>query len=288
MTKILKASVISAVMFGAPLATAAAASATHTDPCPGQHIQVYNESSNTEVAHFVCGTAGKDGKDGADGAKGATGPAGPKGEKGDAGATGPAGSVGATGSAGVAGPAGSKGETGATGNAGAPGMPGAPGLIGLPGATGAPGVDGKDGAKGDKGDVGAPGAPGDKGDKGDTGAPGMTPVIESADAKGDCPAGGVVITSKSSKDAEGALWTTIICNGVNGTNGSNGKNGAAGKNGTTTIITKDANGNTVSTIGNLPSTGADSNTEWMLGGIAAIALATGAGVLLWAGKRKDV
>lgn len=317
MTKLVKASVVAAVMFGAPIATAAAASAnlsTHfcsTDTHTTWEIHMSNANgtgdatlSNSGTACSNTGPAGKDGADGAKGATGATGakgdtgltgaqgPAGPKGETGATGAVGATGAAGSAGAAGPVGPAGPKGDTGAAGATGAPGLiglPGATGAAGAVGATGAPGADGTAGVKGDKGDAGKDGI---------DGINGLSPVVITAPATAaECANGGTDITVKSSAQAEGALSFDTVCNGsngkdgsngVNGTNGTDGKNGAAGKAGTTTVITKDANGNTVSTIDGLPSTGANSGEDWSLGGIALLAVLGGGTAVYLSTRRKNV
>lgn len=119
-------------------ATPASATFNHPrfpDPCPGLHVQVYNDAGHhnyPEVGgHFVCGPiqgepgpAGADGADGKNGIAGEQGPAGPKGDKGDAGETGPVGPKGPEGQNGPAGPQGPSGDAGPTGQDGAPGLNG--------------------------------------------------------------------------------------------------------------------------------------------------------------------
>ncbi len=153
-----------AASFLALLPTSASAT-VHTDPCPGQHVQVWSEVGNSGAGqatnHFVCGQVGKDGKDGADSnVPGPQGPAGPAGQDGADGKTGPEGAPGKDGLNGadsvVAGPAGRDGADGASGAAGPVGERGevgAPGLVGPAGATGADGKatrgpQGKDGKAG--------------------------------------------------------------------------------------------------------------------------------------------
>lgn len=131
----------------------ASATQNHEDPCPGQHVTVYNENSNVVLPHFVCagdlqgpkgdkgeqGPKGEPGKDGKDGAPGATGPAGDAGAPGVAGPQGPVGPAGADGLAGASGPAGPKGDAGAPGVAGPAGSTGDRGVAGPAGAAGARG-----------------------------------------------------------------------------------------------------------------------------------------------------
>lgn len=69
----------------------------------------------------------------------------------------------------------------------------------------------------------------------------------------------MVIVGKASADAEGTLFTSVICNGTNG------KAGATGKAGSVTVITKDAAGNVIDTVGELPHTGGSDLTWWLLG-----------------------
>lgn len=100
------------------------------DPCPGEHVAVYNQGNNINH-HFICGPI--------------------KGETGDTGATGQTGAQGAT------------GETGAVGPEGAAGAPGADGKDGQDGKSGVDGVDGEDGAAGTGGDDGTDGLNGSNG-----------------------------------------------------------------------------------------------------------------------------
>lgn len=140
------------------LGTAGPAFATHDtphfpDPCPGLHVQVYNDAGDhnfPEVGgHFICGPVKGDKGD-----TGETGPAGPAGEKGDKGDTGDTGATGETGSTGP------QGDVGPAGPAGDTGPSGADGVDGKDGATGPAGLNGVDGAQGEKGDTGLTGNPG--------------------------------------------------------------------------------------------------------------------------------
>ena len=134
----------------AVIATASPAMATvHTDPCPGQHIQVWSEVGNSGAGqatnHFVCGPLrgepGKDGADGKDGKDGEMGPQGPAGEPGLPGKDGADSTV-----------PGPQGERGEPGKDGIDGKDGAVGPRGEPGpatsSTGARGPAGKDGKDG--------------------------------------------------------------------------------------------------------------------------------------------
>jgi len=168
-----------AFLITSPIATAAAASATnHTDPCPGQHIQVWAEvgthGAGQATDHFVCASdlpAGPKGDKGDTGATGATGAQGPEGPQGPAGAPGKDGAAGADGQTGPAGPAGANGETGPAGPAGPTGPQGEAGTDGVAGAQGLPGVDGKDGL------AGAVGAQGPAGENGKDGKPGINKTV---------------------------------------------------------------------------------------------------------------
>lgn len=150
---------IAASIAAVPLmASPAAATNDHEDPCPGEHVQVYTANNNKVSPHFVCGTVviskgekGDDGEQGPKGDQGETGPQGPKGDDGSDGADstvpgpqGPAGAPGADGLVGPAGPAGAVGEPGAAGEPGIDGVDGvngAPGVIGLTGPQGPAGKD---------------------------------------------------------------------------------------------------------------------------------------------------
>ncbi len=160
--------IILGALVAAPLALVAspAGATVHTDPCPGQHVQVWSEVGNSGAGqatnHFVCGTPGGPGP------KGDTGPQGPKGEPGKDGKDGTASTV--------PGPAGTDGKDGAAGTDGLNGTDGVDGLPGLPGAPGVNGVDGKDGAQGPKGDEGVAGENGGPGRPGMRGVEGMRGV----------------------------------------------------------------------------------------------------------------
>jgi LPXTG-motif cell wall-anchored protein len=303
---LIKASVVAAIAFGGPIAVASAASA---NTCPaGQTVYLVN-GAHDEWVCIPTPLNGKDGADGADGAKGATGATGPAGAPSTVqGPTGPVGPAGQNGKDGVS----ITGPTGATGPAGKDGADGRDGLdancttgsaapaagsgsgnaadvaklvvaadiggstavscVGAQGPAGPAGADGHDGHDGKDSTVAGP-----------VGAPGVSPVIESFDAKGDCPAGGVVIVGKASASAEGTLFTSVICNGING------KNGAAGKADQTTIVTKDANGNVISsqTVAGLPSTGGNGNLDWAIGGIALLAILGGGTAVYVTSRRKS-
>lgn len=138
-------------------ASAAQATPKYQDPCPGKHVQVYNDAggnnyppvgghghNNDQGGHFVCGPI-----------------------KGDTGATGPQGPVG---------PTGPQGEAGAPGAAGSNGTNGVDGKDGTSGAEGASGLNGKDGVDGKDGASGVHGSDGDtivgpQGAQGPAGAP---------------------------------------------------------------------------------------------------------------------
>lgn len=265
-----RAAVITAVMVGAPLASAAGASAhTHVVVCDyeasttsptltqiwfkdgDQLTNPTGNDSNYGDAGFIAtntpcpdnskvGPAGPKGDTGATGAKGATGADGAKGAAGDKGATGATGSAGATGAAGATGPAGPKGDNGVAGAAGATGATGAAGTNGLPGAigpvgpTGAPGVKGDTGAAGSTGAAGAAGQQGPVGPKGDTGSKGET-------------------GSKGDKGATGDVGPQ----GVAGPQGVQGVQGVPGKDGYTPElhVTPFPNGNQVDIYTNGVKTG---------------------------------
>lgn len=252
---------VGAIALVSPIAMAASASATqnHTDPCPGQHVQVYNENSFVEIAHFVCGapgTKGDPGKDGVDGKDGKDGAAGPKG---DVGATGPTGSngVGTPGLQGPAGPAGPAGEAG---------------LPGSPGADGKAGVDGSAGVAGPTGPRGADGS--------------FTRVsITSEEAtKEQCPTGGrafyAIVIEGDIEDLG------VVCNGQatssTGVRGLPGKDGKDGVSKTVYIVQKPDG--TKEVVDALPHTGSDSHTL-LLAIAGAVAVAAGIGVYT-AGRRK--
>jgi LPXTG-motif cell wall-anchored protein len=176
-----RGAVITAIAVGAPLATATAASATnHTDPCLGQHIQVWAEVGNNGAGqatdHFVCGPL-----KGEKGDKGETGPQGPKGEKGDTGPTGAASTV-----PGPQGPAGAPGANGLDSNVPGPAGPAGPsgasivgpvGPQGSPGETGPQGPKGETGESGANGHDGAPGLNGTDGANGKDGKDGVTKTV---------------------------------------------------------------------------------------------------------------
>lgn len=289
MNTLIKASVVAAIAFGGPIAVASAASA---NTCPaGQTVYLVNGAHD----EWVCIPTPLNGKDGADGAKGATGATGPAGAKGDTGAAGKDGKdgVNGVGTPGVAGPVGPVGPAGSVGPKGEPGAPGATGPAGAQGPAGAAG------SVGPVGPTGAPGLPGAPGTPGTPGKDGTVITSEMATAA-DCPALGLVIHIGTGEDAT----KTIICNGVNGTNGTNGKdgapgkdgtngtngkNGAAGKAGQTTIVTKDANGNVISsqTVAGLPSTGGNGNADWAIGGIALLAIIGGGTAVYVTSRRKS-
>lgn len=293
---------VAASLLAAPvLAVAAPGTAWATnkpDPCPGQHVQVYNKNSNTEVAHYVCGPiTGATGATGATGPKGDTGATGPKGESGSAGAPGPVGNTGATGPSGDTGPAGPAGPMGPTGAAGTNGETGATG------ATGATGT----GEAGPKGDTGAPGATGPAGPAGLAGADGATGPVGPVGADGKSAfiyslplqnpaseeycdgAGGVAFYYGVLNGSRPSA--TVLCNGAEGAQGEGfpgeqgekgdpGQRGPAGK---TVIIHQDG---TEETVDGLPSTGAESDTTWMLAAVGLGILALG-GSTLWILRKQD-
>lgn len=137
----------------------AAATQNHEDPCPGQHVQVYNENSFVEIPHFVCASDLR-------GPKGETGEQGPKGEPGKDGKDGANGETGPVGLAGDVGPTGADGAAGPAGQEGAQGNPGTPGLDGATGAAGPAGDAGAAGPRGEAGPAGDSGAVGPKGKAG--------------------------------------------------------------------------------------------------------------------------
>lgn len=193
---------IAAGLIAGPLVLASPASATgkeDRDPCPGQHIPVYN-NGNQPNGMYICSTVkgekgdpgedgkrgpqgdpGKDGVDGAPGLPGANGldgAQGPQGEKGDTGEQGP------------------QGEPGADGEQGLPGLPGVNGLDGEQGPAGPAGADGVDGLRGPAGEDGVVGEIGDavsipKGEVGEGGAEWYGP--EASDKLPDTGAGDVML-----------------------------------------------------------------------------------------------
>lgn len=246
--KFVTAALAAGILVG-PLALGASAT-NKPDRCPGQHIQVWNESSNVAVAHYVCAGDIK-------GQKGDTGPQGPKGDKGDTGATGPAGPAGTNGSDGATGPAGATGSPGPAGETGAPGAPG----VGLPGPQGTPGPQGpagSDGAPGATGPAGADstvpgpvgpqgpagadgsnGTPGSDGKPGNDGAPGATGESGPAGVDGQsawilserfegypqlCTSGNGTVFAYGIGESLGENTSyAVVCDGTNGVNGTDGK-----------------------------------------------------------------
>lgn len=91
----------------------------------------------------------------------------------------------------------------------------------------------------------------------------------------------MVIVGKASADAEGTLFTSVICNGANG------KAGATGKAGSVTVITKDAAGNVIDTVGELPHTGGNSGEDWAIGGIALLAIIGGGTAIYLTSRRRS-
>lgn len=254
------------------LASPAMATQNHTDPCPGQHITVYNSNSNVVLPHFVCGTAGPQGPAGPTGATGADSSV--PGPKGDTGPAGPKGEPGADST--VAGPA---GPAGATGPAGAS-------LKGDKGDTGAAGAQGTQGLKGDKGDAGTNGKD----------ASCLVGLDLQAVASGSSSEGSLAVGA--ALDVAG-LDTPDPCRGPagspgaagsDGSNGRDGKDGKSvtgpagkdGKNGVTktvyiTRVVHEDGTVTEEAVDSLPHTGGDSDTWWIaLGGVALVAAGTGA------------
>lgn len=146
------------------LASGAQAVVTPVDPCPGEHITVWNTAGpnfSDEDGRFVC----EGDIDGVEGPQGETGPAGP---------AGPAGSPGDQGPIGPQGPEGLPGVVGQ----GAPGEPGEPGAQGAAGAAGVAGLNGADGAAGAAGAAGAEGIAGADGQDGEDGRNGKNGVTK--------------------------------------------------------------------------------------------------------------
>lgn len=269
-----RGALVAAIALGAPLVTAAAASAHHAvlvcDYTDNTLVQIWfqdgsdltnptgNDSHYSEggTVHTgkPCPTAkdGKDGTNGKDGAKGDTGATGAKGEKGATGATGATGAPGATGAAGAKG---DKGDTGAVGPIGATGSAGAAG------ATGADGVAGPAGPAGDVGPAGPTGPGGLPGLNGVDGVAGLPGAVGPAGANGEVGATG----------AAGAQGIP----GLNGVDGTNGKDGKAGVN-KTVIVHADG---TQEVVDGLPHTGADNTVLWAIAGFGLAAVAGGALVL---------
>lgn len=151
MRKILLTAVAAAALspsFAAP-AFATNDTPTYPDPCPGMHVQVYNDAggsnyppvgghghNNDQGGHFVCGPVKGD--------KGDTGATGPQGPAGPTGAPGAPGAPGVAGPAGSAGPQGEAGEQGEAGVAGPQGEAGPAGPVGPAGAAGLAGLNGID------------------------------------------------------------------------------------------------------------------------------------------------
>lgn len=321
MRNVSRFAVLTAVMVGAPLATAAAASANtdgtfcnlttntvwsfHDSNSPGNQGTV--AFSDTKKA---CPVA-KDGADGKDGAKGATGANGAKGDKGDTGAAGGIGLPGSIGPVGPAGPAGPKGETGATGAAGAQGAAGTEGAVGPQGDAGVAGPAGPVGPKGDTGDAGADSTvEGPQGPQGETGAQGVAgdsviPNIVEFDAAsalaanyGCVATGGAVIqlTTTDQSEEGGETVEAVICNGLDGTNGAtganglngtNGLNGKDGKAGVNKTVVVNADG-TTTTVDGLPHTGASSSQEWAIAGFALALVAGGTAATMVTRRRRSV
>ena len=109
LTKLLSVAGITGGVILAAAAPAFAHNDNHPDPCPGQHVSIYDSSNQAVEGQFICGPM-----------QGLAGPAGPQGPKGDTGATGPAGING-------------------VGLPGPQGLPGTPGVAGAPGPQGNPG-----------------------------------------------------------------------------------------------------------------------------------------------------
>lgn len=180
MKKLIVAAVAATALVGPMAGVTWATGGPHTDPCPGQHIQVYSEVGNSgkgqPTNHFVCGPL--------KGEKGDTGPQGPKGDKGETGPTGPQGPAGENGNDGAAGPAGPAGPQGDAGLPGADGKDGVDGVNGQDGAPGAPGEQGPVGPQGEKGDstssTGAQGIPGPQGPAGKDGVT-KTVIVENGE-----------------------------------------------------------------------------------------------------------
>lgn len=198
-----KTCIVAALAAAFTFAGPSAFATVHTDPCPGQHVQVYVEGQYNANSHFVCGTPGTQGKDGTDGKDGATGSAGPAGPKGD---TGPAGADGAA------------------------GTPGTPGLPGTPGPAGPSGADGDDGDTGPAGGIGLTGPKGeDSTVEGPKGADGFSPQVDQVLPGEFCANGGVSVTDSKEN-------TYYICAGLNGKDstvvgpiGPQGKQGEKGE-----------------------------------------------------------
>lgn len=267
---------IAAALLAAPVlavvAPSAAMATNKPDPCPGQHIQVYNENSNTKVAHYVCGPlAGKDGKDGKDGATG------PKGDTGAQGATG------ATGPAGPAGPIGPQGPQGETGAAGSDGATGPAGPAGATGAVGPQGETGPSGPAGATGAAGGDGSPGATGPVGPAGADGKSAFINAQPLRNNaselyCDGNGGVVFAYGLLHSDTPLKHTVLCNGADGAPGEvgpAGPAGLAGKAGKTTIVHTDG---TTEEVDGLPATGGSDNA-WLLGLVGVGILSAGAGAI---------
>lgn len=268
-----RAAVTLAVMVGAPIITATAASATeHVDPCPGDHVTVWAEvgihHAGQATDHFVCGPL--------KGEKGATGDTGPQGNLGPAGPQGPAGAPGTPGVGlpGLPGPQGTPGPQGPAGPAGSQGVPG---------SNGADGDDGEVGPKGDSGSNGTNGLPGSPGTPGSKGQDGVSTFINSFNSGGgDCANGGETFifgTDDENADDDSAV---TICNGEDGKPGKTGPIGPQGPAGTTTIVQADGS---TTTVDGLPKTGTDSDTAWTLGLIGFGILALGGGTLWFLRKQ---
>lgn len=281
--------VLAAVITAAPIVSMATAAATHADPCPGKHVQVYNESSNTEVAHFVCGPiTGKDGKDGTNGKDGATGPAGSPGTPGATGPVGPQGPAGtngepgangadgATGPAGASGPAGAAGADGSDGEAGATGPVGPKGDDGADGKDGATGPAGTNGLNGAQGEIGPIGPQGEDGIQGIPGSAGESVYAIESQVEGcfELYVDDVVFETDD-------LYLGSVCDGKDGVDGIDGKDGKDGK---STIVIKHVDG-TVEEVPTLPHTGSNGNT-WAIASAAGFLLVAGTGTVLVARRRR--
>lgn len=243
------------------LATPAMAT-THTDPCPGKHVQVWAEvghdGAGQATDHFVCGPIkgadGKDGKDGADSTvPGPQGPAGPAGADGT-GSEGPAGAPGKDGESivGPQGPAGADGHDGAS-------------IVGPEGPAGKDGHNGRDcGVDADQAVTGAASATGGGiGDAGDD--------AELA-AGGDSGSGAAL-------DCTGPAGPQ----GEPGVDGNPGATGAAGRDGVTKTVIVHEDG-TTEVVAPLPHTGLSDQQK--LFGAAGLALVVAGGVAFYTARKK--